>query len=131
MARRKVSIEETPPPAQATKKQPSKGKGKKQDSGAAPLSELEGVRQAITKDRGAGKFHAGNLHPHINYIPTGVFLLDLGLLGGIPDGRASLVYGVESSGKSSLLYMTMGQYHKKYPEQTAELGDVEVCVAAE
>lgn len=125
MARRKVSIEETPPPAQATKKQPSKGKGKKQDSGAVPLSELEGVRQAITKDRGAGKFHAGNLHPHINYIPTGVFLLDLGLLGGIPDGRASLVYGVESSGKSSLLYMTMGQFHKKYPEQTAVLGDVE------
>lgn len=126
MARRKVSIEEPeviePTPA---KKTPSNKKGKKAESDVAPLSEIDSVRQAITSERGKGKFHAGNKHPHINYIPTGVFLLDLALLGGIPDGRASLVYGVESSGKSTLLYMTVGQFHKKYPMKTAVLGDVE------
>lgn len=126
MARRKVTIEEEQEPKAPAKKQPSnKGKAGKAKAEAEPLSELESVRQAIIKERGAGKFHSGDKHPHINYIPTGVFLLDLALLGGIPDGRASLVYGVESSGKSNLLYLTMGQFQKKYPNQTAVLGDVE------
>jgi recombination protein RecA len=45
-------------------------------------------------------------------IPTGVFELDLAMGGGFPVGRMSMVYGTESSGKTTLAYLTMASVQR-------------------
>lgn len=45
-------------------------------------------------------------------VPTGIFELDLMTGGGFPEGRISMVYGTESSGKTTLAYLTMGNIQK-------------------
>lgn len=58
-------------------------------------------------------------------ISTGVFILDLALLGGIPHNRQSMVVGKKHSGKSmlSMLIAASAQYY--YPDQQVVLVDLE------
>lgn len=89
------------------------------------MSELEQVRQDIRKQRGEDKVMKGSDPPNTCYIPTGIFMLDLAMLGGLPDGRGTMIYGVESSGKSTVGYLSLISAQRKYPESVVVLLDFE------
>jgi protein RecA len=88
-------------------------------------SELDRRREQIVSQRGEGKVRRGSEMPSMTYIPTGVFLVDLALLGGFPDGRATLLYGVESSGKTTLALYGAAQAQRKYPGSVVVWCDTE------
>ena len=58
-------------------------------------------------------------------IPSGSPGLDALLGGGIPRGKFTQIYGLESSGKSTLAYMIVAELHKRDPNAVAVLLDAE------
>lgn len=66
-----------------------------------------------------------NRLPVANHIPTGAFTLDYALLGGLPDGYCSMIYGYESSGKTFLTKKAIASFHRKYPDKKAVWIDAE------
>ena len=88
-------------------------------------TEIEAVRNQIASDRGENKLIRGDELPNACFLPTGIFILDLMMLGGFHDGRAALIYGVEGSGKSTLGYMGLAAAQRKYPESHVVLLDFE------
>lgn len=57
--------------------------------------------------------------------PTGIFPLDYTFAGGIPNGRISVFYGRESSGKSCLALLAIATYQKLHPDRPCVFVDVE------
>lgn len=57
--------------------------------------------------------------------PTGIFPLDYTFAGGIPNGRISVFYGRESSGKSCLAILAIATYQKLHPDRPCVFVDVE------
>lgn len=60
-----------------------------------------------------------------SHVSTGVFALDMALLGGIPENNMTLIYGKQSSGKSMVSYKTVANFQKKYPNKFAVWVDLE------
>lgn len=87
--------------------------------------ELAGLISEIDSKQGGGITFTANSVPPRPHCPTGVFLLDLALLGGVPEGLATMVYGKESSGKSMLCAMIVANFQRKYPEKWAFWVDME------
>lgn len=58
-------------------------------------------------------------------ISTGLFAFDLATGGGFPVGRTSVVYGPESSMKSTICLKSIARAQKLWPEKTAMYVDVE------
>lgn len=58
-------------------------------------------------------------------IPTGIFQFDLQSGGGFCKGRVNLVYGPESSMKTSLCFAAIGSIQKSDPDKTAVFVDIE------
>lgn len=58
-------------------------------------------------------------------IPTGVFAFDMATGGGFPQGKCSIVYGPESSGKTNLCYLAMANAQRMFKEGTCVFFDVE------
>ena len=58
-------------------------------------------------------------------LPTGWFAVDLETGGGIPEGRASIIYGPEDSMKTSLCLKLVASAQQKYPDKAAVYIDVE------
>lgn len=58
-------------------------------------------------------------------LPSGIFQLDLQLGGGIPEGRVTVVYGTESSGKTTLCLKLIAAAQRKYPDKKAVFVDLE------
>lgn len=58
-------------------------------------------------------------------LKTGIFAFDLATGGGFPVGRCSVVYGPESSMKTSLCLKAIATAQKEYPDQKAIFVDVE------
>ncbi len=88
--------------------------------GSAPAkapSEFDAVLADIVKHKGESCVLPARQIPVANSIPTGSFILDFALLGGLPDGYVSMVYGLESSGKTTILKKSVGNYQRKYPKR--------------
>ena len=81
------------------------------------MSELDAVCAEINKVKGAGVIRPAGQMVAANHIPTGCFLLDLALLGGIADGFTTMIYGLESSGKTTLCKKVVGNYQRKYEDK--------------
>ncbi len=87
--------------------------------------ELAKVVDDVHKNYGKHVMHLASQKPPFQHIPTGIFVLDMGLLGGVPEGLATLIYGRESSGKTTLATRCIGQAQRKYPNKRAVFIDVE------
>lgn len=87
----------------------------KKNSSGNRLSDL--IPQ-IEKRYGENIVRKGNALPNCTYLPTGIFLIDLALLGGIPESKMSLVYGWQSSGKSTLAMKVAASAQRKYPDSS-------------
>ncbi len=69
------------------------------------MSELSGVLSKLKKDFGDGVATLGAKPEAADRIPTGIFQFDLATGGGIPIGKTSIIYGSESSGKTTITLM--------------------------
>lgn len=58
-------------------------------------------------------------------LPTDWFAVDLEIGGGIPEGRATIIYGPEDSMKTSLCLKLVASAQRRYPEKSAVYIDVE------
>jgi recombination protein RecA len=76
---------------------------------------LEELIAAVRKDKGDKVIVKGNQIPDVTRVPTGVFEFDLATGGGFPCGRYSIVYGVESSGKTNLCLKAIAYVQKNFP----------------
>jgi recombination protein RecA len=85
-------------------------------SGDGKLKALEGAISQIEKRFGKGSiFRLGetNYQTTVEVIPSGSLSLDLALgAGGIPRGRATEIFGSESSGKTTLAYHVVAEAQK-------------------
>jgi recombination protein RecA len=66
------------------------------------MNELKSVLAKLKKDFGEGVAVVGGGHEAVDRIPTGIFQFDLATGGGIPTGKVTIIYGSESSGKTTL-----------------------------
>jgi recombination protein RecA len=67
-------------------------------------SELIEILKQISKDKGSQTVIKGSQAVRVGRLPTGIFEFDYSTGGGFPEGRYSIVYGPESSGKTNVCY---------------------------
>ena len=84
---------------------------------------VKDVLNQLQKLYGPGIGSVGGGYSDPARIPTGIFPLDFALGGGFPRARMSMIYGLESSGKSLVLYKLMAQVQSE--GKAAVLIDVE------
>lgn len=96
-----------------------------------PASEWDKIRADITKERGEGIVFESTSLPKANHIPTGAFTLDFALLGGLPEGHGIMFYGIESSGKTTMLKKAVAGFLLKHPDKIAVWVDTESMFDAE
>lgn len=80
---------------------------------------------AYKKDMGEEIGSYGGRLLEAERIPTGLFPLDLALGGGFPRGKATIIFGPESSSKTNLALLAVANHQKRWPEQTCAFVDVE------
>jgi recombination protein RecA len=81
-------------------------------AGKKPLSSIDDLMADAEKAYGAGALVKASDKfwvPGIERISTGSLAIDLVMGGGVPCGRVTMIYGKESSGKSSLLYSIIAE----------------------
>jgi recombination protein RecA len=61
----------------------------------------------------------------VSRLPSGIFAFDLATGGGFPRGKASMVYGPESSGKTNLILRSLAMHQFLYPDLTCVFFDIE------
>ncbi len=98
---------------------------RKRTRSTAPTGELAKVMAETRSTYGAHVMSPADEKPAFKHTPTGVFTLDMALFGGVPEGLVSLIFGYESSGKTTLAQRIVGQSQRKYPGSTAVFVDIE------
>lgn len=90
-------------------------------------SEMDKTCAEIDEAHGEGTVMTASKMPELNRFSTGVFILDLAMLGGWQEGVAHMVYGKESAGKTHLLLRAIASFQRKYPDKWV----VYVCTEGE
>ena len=85
------------------------------------VSELSQVMAQFQKVHGTNAFSKASVMPQFQHIPTDIFTLDLGLLGGIPRSLMTMTYGWESCGKTFVSMKTIAQFQRLLPHEKAVL----------
>lgn len=85
------------------------------------VSELQGVMNAFQKVHGSNAFRPASQMQQFMHVPSGIFVLDLALLGGLPLSLQSMIYGWESGGKSTLMSRFIGQCQRLMPQHTVAM----------
>lgn len=87
-------------------------------------SELGAIFGAASKRYGS-IFLRGTEKYQPNRIPTGIFMLDFALLGGIPEGRITQLVGEKHAGKSTVAAKIISGAQMMYPDQEIVFLDIE------
>ena len=99
-------------------------KSKKDKAGSTGTS-MKSLLVPFQKDLGEGIGNFGGALIEHDRIPTGIFELDLAIGGGLPRGKCSIIYGVESSGKTNAVLLAIANHQKLWPDQTCAIVDLE------
>ena len=83
------------------------------------------VLKTLKKDHGETFAVSGDKFIDYERLPFGVFPLDLALGGGIPIGKISMVFGPESSGKTTVALLLVANFQRLYPNLLAVWIDAE------
>jgi len=86
--------------------------------------ELEQILKKAHKDFGEGIGGKGHSLLPVDRIKTGMFALDLATGGGFPRGKTSIIYGPESSGKTTIAYNALA-FVQNVLQMDAVLIDIE------
>lgn len=98
------------------------------DSAGAAVKEegeLGPLLKELDKRYGVGVVRKGAEILQPERIPTGVFLLDYALLGGIPVSRGTMLLGHKHSGKTTTGCKIVGNCQRMFPDQKVAYVDVE------
>lgn len=111
-------------------KNPPKGKAAKADSDQTKdRPSLDILTKQALELWGTNSVIMGNddfeQKSYTTFLPTGIFMLDLALMGGIPESAMTLVVGEPSAGKSLLSYRTIAAAQSKYPDRKVVCIDFE------
>lgn len=87
--------------------------------------ELQDLMKDIDKTYGVGRIRRASQLPRFNHIPTGIFLLDFALLGGFAEGLPAMLYGMESSGKTTGAMKAIANFQHKHPNKRVAFVDPE------
>lgn len=91
----------------------------------AGKNDVDGLMAAVQKDYGKSAAGFGKRSGSGERIPTGFFAFDIASNGGFPRGQCSIVYGAESSGKTTLALAAIAQHQRLWPKQKNVYVDVE------
>lgn len=108
-----------------TKPEPKKAEKKDAKAPAEGGVTLAKVLQDVNKSYGAKLISRASGKTDFPMLPTGIFLLDMGLLGGIPEGTGTQLFGWESSGKTTTAMRIVASAQKKHRDQQAVYFDFE------
>lgn len=86
---------------------------------------VAGAIKALQKKHGEDIAGRGLHLPQRPRIPAGILAFDIGTGGGAPINRFTLVYGMESSGKTLLTTCLIREFQRRFPEYKCVLVDVE------
>lgn len=90
---------------------------------------FDGMSALVTESAGAfgGAFiqRASRSNYYTTYIDTGIFMLDLATLGGIPENAGTMLIGWESSGKTLVASRIVAGAQRKYPGKAVLYVDAE------
>ena len=87
---------------------------------------LDAIAGEVEKQYGVKLMMApGSVDAGLNHLPTGIALLDYSLFGGIPEGRANMVFGWENSGKTTLAMRIAASAVRKHPDKACVFIDAE------
>ena len=92
---------------------------------------MKRVKQILAgseKQYGKGVISLGGAAHYVERIPTGIFPFDLATGGGFPKGKVSIVFGPESSAKTTLLLKTIAEFQRTHPNEYAAFVDAEVAL---
>lgn len=88
-------------------------------------SEWAALEAQVAAERGSEIIIPANQIPQANRIPMGAFTLDFALMGGIPEGSATMVVGLESSGKTTITLKGVAGFQRKHRKRIAVWVDTE------
>ncbi len=88
-------------------------------------SSSKDVLAAFQKSLGASVGSYGGSLVDAARLPTGVFAFDLATGGGFPRGKAAMIYGPESSGKTNLVLRLIAMHQALFPDLTCCFMDIE------
>lgn len=86
---------------------------------------LADIKAQVIKKHGANIIRRASEKQPFKHIPTGIFLLDMALNGGVPEGCATQFFGWESSGKTTTAMRVAANAQVKYPDKKVLFADFE------
>lgn len=89
------------------------------------VNELGPLLKEMDKRYGTGVVKKGTSIVQPVRIPTGIFLLDYCLLGGLPVSRGTMFLGHKHSGKTTAACMSAGNAQRLFPDKKVAFVDVE------
>lgn len=92
---------------------------------APTFEDLENLVQQVQKRYGAPLMSRASAAPGYRHIETGIFTLDFGLLGGLAEGFATMLYGWKSAGKTTLAMRAAATAQRKHPDMAVVFIDAE------
>jgi recombination protein RecA len=116
-----------PAPATASDS-PAPAAPRKTEERVDPLNargELGKVVSKVHKRYGQAAAMRASMRPTYRHVSTGVYLVDLALLGGIPAGTANLFTGWQGSGKTTMAMRATAGFQRRFPDQAPVYVDVE------
>lgn len=89
------------------------------------MSDIAAIMKDLKKKHGDEVMNQGAKLQNSERIPTGWFDFDLACGGGLPLGRINILYGAESSLKTTLALRVVAAYQRKYPKKKCVFVDIE------
>ena len=89
------------------------------------MSTFKTILKSADKKHGDGVVSLGVTYHNAERIPTGIFPFDLASGGGFPKGRCSVVFGPESSMKTTLALCAAKEMQRLEPKKVVAFVDVE------
>lgn len=86
------------------------------------------VVRSANKNYGEGSVRLAEERDRYRHLPIGIFTLDLALLGGIPEGMISMIYGWESAGKTTIALKLVAETQRLMPDKTVAWIDAETTL---
>ena len=89
------------------------------------MATIKDLIAQLNKDTGEDIITIGATVPDPPRIPSGVFSIDLALSGGVPVGRLTVLYGTESSMKTTFSLKLLANAQKQFPDKRCVFVDLE------
>ncbi len=90
-----------------------------------PSSEVSAVMKQTAKRFGENMMFRASTRPTFRHVPSGCFALDLMMLGGVPNGLATLFTGWQHCGKSTFGDRITASHQVVFPDMLAAKVDIE------